>query len=113
MPQAGLGPWPSLRRWKPWRQVPALLHLMVALCMVPTVPTYADPPAAGNPDFVAHPRPATANAEPGPHNAQRRPKDQVDDYDITRPAATRPALGAASRVRPEPLKPGLPTPHNA
>ena len=53
------------------------------------------------------------NAEPGPHNARRRPKTKADDYDITRPAATRPALGAASRVRPEPLKPGIPTPHNA
>ena len=53
MPQAGLGPWPSLRRWKPRRQVPALLLLTVALCMIPTVPSYADPPAAGSPDFVA------------------------------------------------------------
>ena len=53
MPQAGLGPWPALRRWKPRRQVPALLLLTVALCMVPTVPSYADPPAAGSPDFVA------------------------------------------------------------
>ena len=53
MPQAGLGPWPSLRRWKPGRQVPALLLLTVALCMIPTAPSYADPPAAGSPDFVA------------------------------------------------------------
>ena len=53
MPQAGLGPSRSLRRWKPRRQVPALLLLTVALCMVPTVSTSADPPVAGSPDFVA------------------------------------------------------------
>ena len=35
------------------RQVPALLLLTVALCMVPTVPSYADPPPAASPDFVA------------------------------------------------------------
>ena len=33
--------------------MPALLLLTVALCMVPTVPSYADPPPAANPDFVA------------------------------------------------------------
>jgi CubicO group peptidase (beta-lactamase class C family) len=33
--------------------VPALLLLTVALCMVPTVPSYADPPPAASPDFVA------------------------------------------------------------
>ena len=53
MPQAGLGLWRSLHRWKLRRQVPALLLLTVALCMVPTLPSYADPPAAGSPDFVA------------------------------------------------------------
>ena len=53
MPQAILRPWPALRRWKPRRQVPALLLLTVALCMVPTVPSYADPPPAASPDFVA------------------------------------------------------------
>jgi CubicO group peptidase (beta-lactamase class C family) len=35
------------------RLVPALLFLTVALCMVPTVPSYADPPPAAKPDFVA------------------------------------------------------------
>jgi len=84
-------------------------HLVRSAAAVGPLPD--DHPACS--PVVAHPRPATADAEPGPHNAQRRPKDQVDDYDITRPAATRAALGAASRVRPEPLKPGLPTPHNA
>ena len=34
--------------------------------------------------------------------------DQAHDHNITQPAATRAALGTASRVRPEPLKPGLP-----
>jgi CubicO group peptidase (beta-lactamase class C family) len=53
MPQAIYSPRPAHRRWKPGRQVPALLLLTAALCMVPTVPTYADPPAAGSPDFVA------------------------------------------------------------
>ncbi|HLM20989.1 MAG TPA: serine hydrolase domain-containing protein [Propionibacteriaceae bacterium] len=52
MPQVIYSPRPA-HRWKPGRQVPALLLLTVALCMVPTVPTYADPPAAGSPDFVA------------------------------------------------------------
>jgi hypothetical protein len=33
------------------------------------------------------------------------PSEQAHDYDLRRPAATRPALGAASRARPEPLKP--------
>jgi CubicO group peptidase (beta-lactamase class C family) len=33
--------------------VPALLLLTMALCMVPTVPSYADPLPAGSPDFVA------------------------------------------------------------
>jgi len=35
------------------RQVPALLLLTVSLCWVPTVPSYADPPPAAGPDFVA------------------------------------------------------------
>ena len=34
--------------------------------------------------------------------SQSRPSEQAHDHDLTRPAATRPAL-AASRVRPEPL----------
>ena len=33
--------------------MPALLLLTVALCMVPTVPSYADPPPAASPDFAA------------------------------------------------------------
>ncbi len=53
MPQATLRPSPALRRWKPRRQVPALLLLAAALCMVPTVPSYADPSPAASPDFVA------------------------------------------------------------
>ena len=53
MPQATLRPWPALRRWKPRRQVPALLLLTVGLCMVPTVPSYADPSPAVSPEFVA------------------------------------------------------------
>ena len=53
MPQAMLRPLPALRRWKPRRQVPALLLLTMALCMVPTVLSHADPPPAGSPDFVA------------------------------------------------------------
>ena len=35
------------------RQVPALVLLMVALCMVPAVPSSADPSPAASPDFVA------------------------------------------------------------
>ena len=53
MPQAIHSPRPAHRRWKPRRQVPALLLLTVAVCMVPTLTSYADPPAAGSPDFVA------------------------------------------------------------
>ena len=53
MPQATSRPRPALRRWKPRRHVPALLLLTVALCMVPPVPSYADPPPAASPDFVA------------------------------------------------------------
>ena len=33
--------------------------------------------------LVAHPRSATANAEPGPRNPQRRPSDQAHDHDVT------------------------------
>jgi len=58
---------------------------------------------------VAHPRSATANA-PGARNPQRRPSDPTHHHDPTRPAATPTALGAASHVRPEPLKPRLQTP---
>ena len=54
--------------------------------------------------LVAHPRPATANTEPGTRHPRGAPSDQAHDHDITRPAATRPPLRAASRVRPEPLK---------
>ena len=61
--------------------------------------------------LVAHPRPATANAEPGTRNPRRRPSDQAHDHDLTRQAATAAALGAASRVRSEPLKTS--THHNA
>ncbi|HET9564051.1 MAG TPA: hypothetical protein VFP27_05985, partial [Mycobacterium sp.] len=53
MPQAMLRPLSALRRWKPRRQVPALLLLTMALCMVPTVLSHADPPPAASPDFVA------------------------------------------------------------
>jgi CubicO group peptidase (beta-lactamase class C family) len=53
MPQAILRPSPALRRWKPRRQVLALLLLAAALCMVPTVPSYADPSPAVSPEFVA------------------------------------------------------------
>ena len=63
--------------------------------------------------LVAHPRSATASAEPGPRNPQRRPSDQTHNHDVTPPAATQAALGTASRGRPEPLKPRLPTHHDA
>ena len=63
--------------------------------------------------LVAHPRPATANAEPGTRNPRRSPSDQAHGHDLTRPAATRAALGAASRVRPEPLKPRHPNHQDA
>ncbi len=53
MPQAICRPRPALRRWNPRLQVPALLLLTVALLMVPTVPSYADPPPAASPDFAA------------------------------------------------------------
>jgi hypothetical protein len=48
--------------------------------------------------LVAHPRPATANAEPGTRNPQRCPSNQAQDR-----AAARAAVGAAAGVRPEPL----------
>ena len=53
MPQAIPRPWPALRRSQPRRLVPALLLLTVALCLVPTEPSYADPPPADSPDFAA------------------------------------------------------------
>jgi hypothetical protein len=55
--------------------------------------------------LVAHPRSATADAEPGPCKQRGSPSDEPYDHDLTRTAATGAALGAASRVRPEPLKP--------
>ena len=54
--------------------------------------------------LVAHPRSATANAEPGPCNPRGSPSDPAHDRDLTRQAATAAALGAPSRVRSEPLK---------
>jgi hypothetical protein len=45
--------WDSTTSLKPRRQVPALLLLTVALCMVPATPSYADPPPAASSDFVA------------------------------------------------------------
>ena len=48
--------------------------------------------------LVAHPRPATANAEPETHNANGCPSDQAHAHD-----GARAALEAASGVRPEPL----------
>ena len=53
MSQPILRPRPALRRWNPRRQVPALLLLTVALCLAPTVPSYADPPPAASADFDA------------------------------------------------------------
>ena len=43
----------------------------------------------------------------------KRSRDQTHDHDLTQAAATRAALGAASRGRPESLKPRLPTHHDA
>jgi hypothetical protein len=54
---------------------------------------------------VAHPRSAAGNAEPGPCEPRGSPSDQTYGHDLTRAAATQAALGAASHVRPEPLKP--------
>ena len=61
--------------------------------------------------LVAHPRPATGNAEPGACNPRGSPSDPAHDHDLTRQAATAAALGAPSRVRAEPLKTS--THHNA
>jgi hypothetical protein len=44
-------------------------------------------------------------ARPGPRKARGSHSDQTCDHDLTRTAATEAALGAASGVRPEPLKP--------
>lgn len=64
--------------------------------------------------LVAHPRSAlSANAEPGRRNPNGGPGDPAHDHDVTRPAATGAVLGAASCVRPEPLKPRLQTHHDA
>ena len=52
MPRSMRRPRPAERRSITRRQVPALLLLTAGLCMVPTVPSYADPPAA-SPDFAA------------------------------------------------------------
>jgi hypothetical protein len=54
--------------------------------------------------LVAHPRSATPNTEHRPRRGQRRPSDEADNHAVTRPAATQAALGAAARVRSEPLK---------
>ena len=54
--------------------------------------------------LVAHPRPATANAEPGTGNGQRRRTDEAENHAVARPAANQATLGAASRARPEPLR---------
>jgi hypothetical protein len=63
---------------------------------------------------VAHPRSATpTNGVPGACSSPRRPSDPTDDHHA-RAAATLAALGAASRVRPEPLKAAMPyNPYNA
>ena len=53
--------------------------------------------------LVAHPRPATRNAEPATPKPQRRPSDHQQAHDVIRPAATGAPLGAATGVRPEPL----------
>jgi hypothetical protein len=55
--------------------------------------------------LVAHPRSASANAEPGPSDNQDRPSFPAADHNVTGPAATQAPLGVASSVRPEPLKP--------
>jgi AAA domain len=69
-------------------------------------------PPCGGP-LVAHPRSAPADVEPGPRNPRRCPSDWADGDDATPPAATQAALGSATRVRPEPLKPRRPTHHDA
>ena len=84
-------------------------HLVRSAAAVGPLPD--DHPAAALWWRILDQLPQTPNRDPTTPNAV--PSDQADDYDITRPAATRAALGAASRVRPEPLKPGLPTPHDA
>jgi hypothetical protein len=52
---------------------------------------------------VAHPRPATANAEPILCNL-RGSSSEAEKHHVTRAAAITAALGAASRARPESLK---------
>ena len=61
--------------------------------------------------LVAHPRPATGNAEPTPGHPRGSPSGPAHDHQVTRPAATQATLGAATRVRSEPLKTS--THHNA
>jgi hypothetical protein len=64
--------------------------------------------------LVAHPRSVTAKAEPGPGNPQRRSSDETYNHETIRPAAIQAPLGAASHVRPEPLKPRrIPTPEES
>ena len=55
--------------------------------------------------MVAHPRPASANAEPGLYNLRDSSSGEAENHhDFTRAAAIMAALGAASRARPESLK---------
>jgi hypothetical protein len=53
---------------------------------------------------VAHPRSATADAEPARCNLRGNPRDEAENHHTTRAAATRTPLGAATRARPESLK---------
>jgi hypothetical protein len=55
--------------------------------------------------------PQTPNQDPATPNAV--PATRRTTTTFTRPAATQAELGAASRIRPEPLKPPLPTHHDA
>ena len=55
--------------------------------------------------MVAHPRPASANAEPVLYNLRDSSSGEAENHhDFTRAAAIMAALGAASRARPESLK---------
>ena len=75
------------------------------------VPVPDDHPAAALWWRILDQLPQMPNQDPaGP---QCRPSDHQHSHDVTRPAATRAALGTASRVRPEPLKPPLPINHDA
>jgi hypothetical protein len=103
-PQRHHGPIPTGTRGKAQQPHPGRLsrHPPRAIGGRRRTPTRRPPRRS---TLVAHPQPTTANAEPGPRKPRGSHSDETYDHDLTRAAGTEAALGAASGVRPEPLKP--------